>query len=64
MYFKILERFTPTSLLGTNNSLGFDLTDRFCGWQVFLCNNRSATNWEITGLQSKQNVDCYITAKL
>lgn len=33
--FNNMVGFTPTSQLGTNNSLGFDLTDRVCGWQVF-----------------------------
>lgn len=57
-----MARFTPTSQLGTNNSLRFDLTDRFCGWQAFSGTNHGATNCEIIVLQSKQNEECYITA--
>lgn len=57
-----MARFPPTSQLGTNNRLSFDLTDRFCGWQVFSATNRGATNCEIIALQSKQNKNCYIIA--
>lgn len=51
----LITLFTATSQLGSDWSAFFDLTDRFCAWQVFFF---AATNCQIIGLQSKQNEDC------